>query len=340
MQRQQAISQEPAPDVGPTAPIVKVPVSGQSLKAVDADLQTKRPQQKKSGSEPHAETTAIKYDIASVESENADISVTADRIHIPWTEPVSTSLGGVLYLINLFQQMDMPKCFLPHWRLYQQLGPWTLLAWVSRQLLGSGLDDYRDDSIWPMLAGMDDDETYVSKIGAFKGDDACYLPHAWDQQVRQSDEQLFWHIEDGLLWVYTAQSYVLAVVDLKGQKPEHGQNEIRKRFDLHSEPADGMDSLRYPMLKEGSQDLLRWGSVVLPFFQGYLRHIHQATRTDPGHDPVQALFRCPAEIRVTATHVDMVARIDSISIAARWAGLDRDPGWLVDYGRVINFHFE
>jgi hypothetical protein len=36
----------------------------------------------------------------------------------------------------------------------------------------------------------------------------------------------------------------------------------------------------------------------------------------------------------------MVANIDDISLVARRAGLDRDPGWLPHFGRVVLFHFE
>ena len=42
---------------------------------------------------------------------------------------------------------------------------------------------------------------------------------------------------------------------------------------------------------------------------------------------------------MTRTHVDLVTPMDNISLPARRAGLDWDPGWLPDYGRVVQFHF-
>jgi hypothetical protein len=38
--------------------------------------------------------------------------------------------------------------------------------------------------------------------------------------------------------------------------------------------------------------------------------------------------------------VDVVMSRDAVSIAVRLAGLDRDPGWLPSFGRIIKIHFE
>jgi hypothetical protein len=45
------------------------------------------------------------------------------------------------------------------------------------------------------------------------------------------------------------------------------------------------------------------------------------------------------EIAVTTTHVDVVFDIDDVNMAARISGLDRDPGWVPELGRIVLFHF-
>jgi hypothetical protein len=35
-----------------------------------------------------------------------------------------------------------------------------------------------------------------------------------------------------------------------------------------------------------------------------------------------------------------VMSLNDISLPVRLAGLDCDPGWLPDFGRVVKFHFE
>ena len=47
----------------------------------------------------------------------------------------------------------------------------------------------------------------------------------------------------------------------------------------------------------------------------------------------------PGLVRVTSTHVDVVLGLDDVDLAARMAGLDRDPGWVPLLGRIVLFHF-
>jgi len=57
-------------------------------------------------------------------------------------------------------------------------------------------------------------------------------------------------------------------------------------------------------------------------------------------DPIHSILDARARIYVTSSHVDLVLRLDTADLTLRRAGLDRDPGWLPAYGRVVYFHFE
>jgi hypothetical protein len=57
-------------------------------------------------------------------------------------------------------------------------------------------------------------------------------------------------------------------------------------------------------------------------------------------DPIERLLAVPARIHVTSSHLDVVTGLDRIWLPARRTGLDRNPGWLPGYGRVVLFHFE
>jgi hypothetical protein len=48
----------------------------------------------------------------------------------------------------------------------------------------------------------------------------------------------------------------------------------------------------------------------------------------------------PGRLYVTSSHVDLVISLDHADLSVRASGLDRDPGWLPAYGRVVYFHFE
>ena len=42
---------------------------------------------------------------------------------------------------------------------------------------------------------------------------------------------------------------------------------------------------------------------------------------------------------VSATHVELVLSLEQASVPVRLAGLDADPGWVPELGRVVLFHF-
>jgi hypothetical protein len=51
-------------------------------------------------------------------------------------------------------------------------------------------------------------------------------------------------------------------------------------------------------------------------------------------------LRADGQLVVSRTHVDLVLALDGICLPIRRAGLDRDPGWRPDLGRIVLFHFE
>lgn len=55
---------------------------------------------------------------------------------------------------------------------------------------------------------------------------------------------------------------------------------------------------------------------------------------------VGELLLVPGRLTVSRTHVDLTAPMDAIRISVRRIGLDRDPGWVPDLGRIVLFHFE
>jgi len=91
---------------------------------------------------------------------------------------------------------------------------------------------------------------------------------------------------------------------------------------------DGHDPDEFPPLPEEGR--------------GWERGLAQTLGLDPEHPenlPPLLLLR-PGRIHVTTTHVDIVMDLESISLPVRLAGLDRDPGWVPAFGRVIQFHFQ
>jgi len=85
-------------------------------------------------------------------------------------------------------------------------------------------------------------------------------------------------------------------------------------------------------------ELLRWLSPALPRLRLRLARALGLDPERPGELPPLLLLH-PGRVHVTSSHVDVVMDLESIVLPVRLSGLDRDPGWLPAFGRVVQFHF-
>jgi len=80
-----------------------------------------------------------------------------------------------------------------------------------------------------------------------------------------------------------------------------------------------------------------WLSSFMPHARARLR---SALGLEVDDEIPAILCRHSALLRATDTHVDVYFRLADLPLAIRFAGLDRDPGWVPAAGRFISFHFD
>jgi hypothetical protein len=98
---------------------------------------------------------------------------------------------------------------------------------------------------------------------------------------------------------------------------------------------------RSPLLRCIDQALGRWLAFAIPAIRCRLTTALDSDVADPDEpEAIAALLRKQGRLHLTLTHVDLVLPLGAVSMPARLAGLDRDPGWLPAFGRVVLFHFE
>ncbi|HEX7027119.1 MAG TPA: hypothetical protein VF268_07740 [Gammaproteobacteria bacterium] len=206
-----------------------------------------------------------------------------------WT----TDYGGVLYLINLLQFLDIPGVFENSNSIRNTLSLWGWLEILGRYLLGSE-KTAGDDDLWKALALLDG-----RKISAAPGEDFQYMG---EFEIPQS-------------W-------------LDGLTPDERKNMTS---------AESVASVHARLDKVISNtSLLVFLEILLPAIQARLfRAIGETNEA-----LLIEVLRCRGRISVTRTHVDFYTSLDHISLIARRAGLDRDPGWCPEAGRVVQFHYE
>jgi len=87
-----------------------------------------------------------------------------------------------------------------------------------------------------------------------------------------------------------------------------------------------------------SSHLSRLMTCIMPFIRWYLKLAldPEAKKEKPEMD----MLICNGRLYLTSTFIDIMMKLQDISIPTRMAGLDADPGWAAEFGRVVKFHFE
>ena len=229
---------------------------------------------------------------------------------------VFTELGGVLFLINLMQGLELPACFEEDWRLASAVGPWGVLELLARALLSEGLPTFpkvgnpdllATDPLWSALAALDG-----RRPGELPGDgmtvpDQLRVPAGW------------------LPWLDSSPVIARRLGD---------EAISRWRVEIAS-PGLAMTVTTKPLLAGVSRDALVWLAGVTPLLRQMLQRV-----LGDDCDIVSDLLLRSGQLYVTSTYVDLVMPLAAVSMPVRIAGLDFDPGWLPAFGRVVQFHYE
>ncbi|MGH7862993.1 MAG: hypothetical protein ACREOS_12235, partial [Candidatus Dormibacteraceae bacterium] len=262
---------------------------------------------------------------------------------------VTTRIGGVLYLINLMTHLNLPSCFEEDWGLESRVGSWGVLELLGRALIKRDAAALRDDPLWTALAALDRRPegalpgALLRPVGRFS------LPGGWPGQVERTGRSvIYWSTWHGRLRLWSAEGYVLADLP-RGDRPARAEALALSR----AEGLDGATLRRRSRPPEAGRGVLgsstlimpisdavrEWLSMVAPYLRVRLRRSLAVNPRKP-LDLDTTLLRRAGRLYLSATHVDLVLPLDDVSIAVRLAGLDRDPGWLPGFGRVVKFHYE
>jgi hypothetical protein len=241
-----------------------------------------------------------------------------------------SQFASVLYLINLLYWLDLPGA----WPEGAAPGGWAVVELLARHLLTADAAP-REDPLWRLLAELDGREPGSCPEVSIGADDPVRLPAAWLRRWAPSPACWGWTEQQGrMLLADRGRGFALADVPcLSGQGAAAAAAEHAR---LHAAGVSGslrpLPPLQTPMPTDagGPQGWAQWRATVGQFVAWLL-----ASR-----DVQASALAQPGRIAVTRTHVDVVLDIEHVDMAARVCGLDRDPGWVPDLGRIVLFHFE
>ena len=260
-------------------------------------------------------------------------------------EGIETGLAGLLYLINLMRWLDLPAAAHAG-GLDARLGAWGLLEGMARLFLPAGVDPLAADPLWYCLAELDG-RSAGSVIGAGLPQAVIYrLPGEWVQRRLPIDRPWGAATVRGRLRIADlARGVLIADVPLAGRSPDvAGAGEIERYraagVDARLAPAP---SIHLPYLPRAVRASMAPGPAWwLRRASGFLRYaLAQQMRCAPDElaAVLSGLCRRRGRVTISRTHVDLALTMEQIDMRARRSGLDQDPGWAPDFGRIITFHF-
>jgi hypothetical protein len=241
-----------------------------------------------------------------------------------------TDLAGALYLLNVLAWLGVPGE-----DLAGSLGPWDLVEGLARGLLGPSLDRFAADPLWPILADLagraPEDHLGAGACDGFRVRPewlALAAPGAGSWRAAVSEKRLIVTAEAG---------FPVLDVPLRGRSPGRalaaeitpyraGGQVAHCPWD-EQPPASPVED---PRVAPG---LRRWLARLTGFVHWLL-----AQRLGPDLSPAAMLIE-PGRIALSRTHLDLTLSLAQIRLPVRLAGLDVDPGWQPDAGRIVLFHF-
>jgi len=250
-------------------------------------------------------------------------------------ERVVTQWGGLFYLIHCLDDLGIPGDPALNWPV-ETVGLWGALGGIGRMLLADIGCDAACDPIWDVFAALEP----PMPAPRFEPAD-IRAPHTWPAQLADDPPALCYGATTRRLRLWSQAGYLLADIARNSQRPaEQARQEAARlgcpptRITRRRAPKAPMPpALRLPdpALAQAARAVTRAVRRRLCLSLGLAPQDTQGLRRMAG---------VTATICLSASHIDMIARLDQISLPVRAAGLDRDPGWRADLGRVVQFHFQ
>jgi hypothetical protein len=239
---------------------------------------------------------------------------------------VVSQVASVMYLVNVLCWLDLPAA----WPEGAAPGGWAILELLARHLLTAEAAP-PDDPLWAVLAELDGRAPGTPAEAGVGADDPVRLPTAWLRRWAPQEASWGWAEARGRMTMADQQhGYVVADVPCT---PGHGGTAAATEL-ARLRAAGVTGSLcPAPLRLVAASNPPGWSRrhAAVGQFVAWLLASREV--------PPSALAQ-PGRIALTRTHVDVVLDLERVDLAARACGLDRDPGWVPDLGRIVLFHFE
>jgi hypothetical protein len=231
-----------------------------------------------------------------------------------------TELGGLFYIVNLALYLELygDDENLP-------LPIWDFLALIGAHLLGHR---HPDDPVWALLAELAGRPAEQPPGADFQPPSDWRVPPRWLSAFPNGP--LTHAVTGGRLRVLHAEGFPLIDVPAGADVSAQLHDELGA---YGGPPTAPIAEAPLPWM---TSPLERWLARLLPYV---VARLERALGVSAVELPA-LLLEHHARVHLTDTHLDVVLSLQTLPVALRCAGLDRDPGWVAAAGRYVAFHFE
>lgn len=301
----------------------------------DDDHGTAAPRRRPSASErpipPDAAGTTSEEDAHAGASPLPDTVPPADEARPDAEKPpgdtIRTSLGGAFYLLNLLGHLDLPRSAAGPGEPGPVLSRWHVLALVLRTW-----DLEPADPLLPVLDQL---------AGELPDDDGPWnyrRPPASARWLPAPAQPWTWQAVGGRLILDdpTTGTILADVAVPDGRSPADVAREEAERAwpagtpAAHPMAAPDPVAATHPAHRPSPPGVERWAHAVTGLVDVLL--------TGVGLDARMA--QVPGSVAVSDVAVDVRLALDDVDLPVRRSGLDRDPGWEPDLGRIVRVEFQ
>jgi hypothetical protein len=244
-----------------------------------------------------------------------------EQARVQFENGCRTRLGGVFYLVHLLRQsmlLDFNVGF----------GGWALLELLARCLLNGVPIDVGSDPAWAVLAQLDGRAEGTHPGSRFEPLPVYEAPERW---LRNLDSSMrYVRFRSGWVELWHPEGFL--TLDSREELVPRSSLSDCARLNRRQRRAFGLAASVCPLGLTVTPELRRFLHFVLPYARWRLRQTTRNAR-------VEEILLRDGTLYVTHSHVDLVMGMNQIGIAARVAGLDANPGWTPELGKVIQFHF-
>ncbi|MFL6227739.1 MAG: hypothetical protein ACJ741_03055 [Pyrinomonadaceae bacterium] len=249
---------------------------------------------------------------------------------------IETRYGGLFFLVNLALFLELYGDFTAPSAPGLPLPIWDFVALLGRALCGAEVEA---DPVWSLLARLAGRDPRADRRSApgegFEPPAEWRTPVEWLKSFTDGGNWR-WSAARGRLRVSHPAGFLVFDVALARDAT---RAQLTRELRPYLEARPGLRLRRVASRRDGEGCDAR--GLWLRRLTEYVRaRLSRALGAEGPRELSRLLCERRARIFVTAARVDVSMRLAELPVEIRFAGLDRDPGWVPAAGRHVAFHFE